>query len=75
MQRVAGQRNLCWPVGEGEIAPVPTTAPDAPRAASPAADQAVVLLNEAYITIDIVFSVVEMPGSMDDFALAQWAGE
>jgi len=36
------------------------------------ADEALVLLNEAHISIDIVFSVVEMPGSMDGFALAQW---
>jgi CheY-like chemotaxis protein len=36
------------------------------------ADEALVLLNEVDLSIDIVFSVVEMPGSMDGFALAQW---
>jgi len=36
------------------------------------ADEALVLLNESHISIDIVFSVVEMPGSIDGFALAQW---
>ncbi len=36
------------------------------------ADEALVLLNEAKLSIDLVFSVVEMPGSMDGFALAHW---
>jgi CheY-like chemotaxis protein len=36
------------------------------------ADEALTLLNESHISIDIVFSVVEMPGSMDGFAFAQW---
>ena len=36
------------------------------------ADEAVVLLNERTIQIDVVFSDVEMPGSMDGFGLARW---
>lgn len=36
------------------------------------ADEAIVLLNVPDINIDIAFSVVEMPGSMDGFGLAQW---
>ena len=36
------------------------------------ADEAVVLLQRPDIVIDIVFSDVEMPGSMDGFALARW---
>ena len=36
------------------------------------ADEAIVMLNEKNIQIDVVFSDVEMPGSMDGFGLAQW---
>ncbi len=36
------------------------------------ADEALALLNESHLRIDTVFSVVEMPGSMDGFGLAQW---
>lgn len=36
------------------------------------ADEAVELLGHTEIEIDIVFSDVEMPGSMDGFSLAKW---
>jgi DNA-binding NtrC family response regulator len=36
------------------------------------ADEAVLLLSEPEIRIDLVFTDVEMPGSMDGFALANW---
>jgi len=36
------------------------------------ADEAIVMLNQADINIDVVFSDVEMPGSMDGFGLAKW---
>jgi CheY-like chemotaxis protein len=39
------------------------------------ADEALVILNEPTITVDIVFSDVEMPGSLDGFGLARWVRE
>ena len=36
------------------------------------ADEAVKILEHAYVTIDLVFSDVAMPGMMDGFALARW---
>jgi CheY-like chemotaxis protein len=36
------------------------------------ADEAVVVLKQAQLPIDVLFSDVEMPGPMDGFALAQW---
>lgn len=36
------------------------------------ADEALIVLNDAKTTIDIVFSDVQMPGSMDGFGLAKW---
>ena len=36
------------------------------------ADEALLVLGKAEIEIDVVFTDVEMPGSMDGFALAQW---
>lgn len=36
------------------------------------ADEALVLLGHTEVEIDIVFSDVEMPGSMDGFSLAKW---
>src|SRR5437588_12045320 len=36
------------------------------------ADEAVVVLRQAELRIDVVLSDVEMPGSMDGFALARW---
>lgn len=36
------------------------------------ADEAIVMLNEPKIIIDVVFSDIEMSGSMDGFGLAQW---
>jgi len=36
------------------------------------AEEATVLLGHTEIEIDIVFSDVEMPGSMDGFSLAKW---
>lgn len=36
------------------------------------ADEAVKILEHAYVTIDLVFSDVVMPGTMDGFALARW---
>jgi CheY-like chemotaxis protein len=36
------------------------------------ADEAIVMLNQADINIDVVFSDLEMPGSMDGFGLAKW---
>lgn len=35
-------------------------------------DEALLVLGKAELEIDVVFSDVEMPGSMDGFALAQW---
>jgi CheY-like chemotaxis protein len=36
------------------------------------ADEALVVLQQPDIAIDVVFSDIEMPGSMDGFGLAQW---
>jgi CheY-like chemotaxis protein len=36
------------------------------------ADEAIVVLNEPNLTIDVLFSDIEMPGTMDGFGLAQW---
>jgi DNA-binding NtrC family response regulator len=36
------------------------------------ADEALLVLRKSELVIDIVFTDVEMPGSMDGFALAQW---
>src|SRR2546423_149146 len=36
------------------------------------ADEALVVLQRPDITIDIVFTDIEMPGTMDGFGLAQW---
>jgi CheY-like chemotaxis protein len=36
------------------------------------ADEAIVMLNQPDVKIDIVFSDVEMPGSMDGFGLSKW---
>lgn len=36
------------------------------------ADEALLVLRKSELAIDIVFTDVEMPGSMDGFALAQW---
>jgi DNA-binding NtrC family response regulator len=36
------------------------------------ADEAVEVLNQPHLRIDVLFSDIDMPGSMDGFALAQW---
>jgi DNA-binding response OmpR family regulator len=36
------------------------------------ADEAVMVLKRPDLEVDILFSDIEMPGSMDGFALAQW---
>lgn len=36
------------------------------------ADEAMVILQHAEIDVDVVFSDVEMPGSMDGFQLSKW---
>ena len=36
------------------------------------ADEAILVLQHEELTIDVVFTDVEMPGSMDGFGLAQW---
>lgn len=36
------------------------------------ADEALVVLRRSDLAIDVVFTDVEMPGSMDGFALSQW---
>jgi CheY-like chemotaxis protein len=36
------------------------------------ADEAVVVLKQPHVQIDVLFSDIDMPGSMDGFALAQW---
>jgi CheY-like chemotaxis protein len=36
------------------------------------ADEALVVLEQPDLRIDVLFSDIEMPGSMDGFALAQW---
>lgn len=35
-------------------------------------EEAVIVLNQAELKIDVVFSTVQMPGAMDGFALARW---
>jgi DNA-binding response OmpR family regulator len=39
------------------------------------ADEAVAILRSADIRVDIVFSDVQMPGTMDGFGLARWVRE
>jgi CheY-like chemotaxis protein len=36
------------------------------------ADEAMIILQHAEIDVDVVFSDVEMPGSMDGFQLSKW---
>lgn len=36
------------------------------------ADEAIIILEQANLKIDIVFSDIEMPGSMDGFGLSRW---
>ena len=36
------------------------------------ADEAILVLQREELTIDVVFTDTEMPGSMDGFALSQW---
>jgi CheY-like chemotaxis protein len=36
------------------------------------ADEAMIILHHAEIDVDVVFSDVEMPGSMDGFQLSKW---
>jgi CheY-like chemotaxis protein len=36
------------------------------------ADEAIVVLKQAHLQIDVLFSDIEMPGPMDGFGLAQW---
>jgi CheY-like chemotaxis protein len=36
------------------------------------ADEAIVVLKQDHLQIDVLFSDIEMPGSMDGFGLAQW---
>ena len=36
------------------------------------ADEALLVLRKSELEIDVVFTEVEMPGSMDGFALSQW---
>src|SRR5262245_44894279 len=35
-------------------------------------EEAVIVLMQAELKIDVVFSTVQMPGAMDGFALARW---
>ena len=37
------------------------------------ADEAVLVLKQRDLVVDVLFSDIEMPGSMDGFALAQWS--
>jgi CheY-like chemotaxis protein len=37
------------------------------------ADEAVLVLKQPDLVVDVLFSDIEMPGSMDGFALAQWS--
>ncbi len=37
------------------------------------ADEAIVVLKQPQLAIDVIFSDIEMPGSMDGFGLAKWA--
>jgi CheY-like chemotaxis protein len=36
------------------------------------ADEAILVLQQPELTIDVVFTDIEMPGPMDGFGLAQW---
>jgi CheY-like chemotaxis protein len=36
------------------------------------ADEAVLVLGHQHLAVDILFSDIDMPGSMDGFGLAQW---
>jgi DNA-binding NtrC family response regulator len=36
------------------------------------AEEAVLVLKQSSLAVDVLFSEVEMPGAMDGFALAQW---
>ena len=36
------------------------------------ADEAIVVLKQDHLQIDVLFSDIEMPGAMDGFGLAQW---
>lgn len=36
------------------------------------ADEALLVLRKSEVEVDVVFTDIEMPGSMDGFALAQW---
>jgi CheY-like chemotaxis protein len=36
------------------------------------ADEALMVLQQSELTINVVFTDIEMPGSMDGFALSQW---
>jgi CheY-like chemotaxis protein len=36
------------------------------------ADEALIVLGQKEVAVDIVFSDIEMPGTMDGFELAQW---
>ena len=36
------------------------------------ADEAVIVLKQPNVAVDVLFSDVDMPGSMDGFALSQW---
>jgi CheY-like chemotaxis protein len=37
------------------------------------ADEAVLVLKQPDLVVDVLFTDIEMPGSMDGFALAQWS--
>jgi CheY-like chemotaxis protein len=37
------------------------------------ADEALQVLQQSQLTVDVLFSDVEMPGSLDGFGLSQWA--
>lgn len=37
------------------------------------ADEAVVVLGELQLAVEVIFSDIDMPGAMDGFGLAQWA--
>jgi DNA-binding LytR/AlgR family response regulator len=37
------------------------------------ADEPIVVLQQPQLAVDVIFSDIEMPGSMDGFGLAQWA--
>jgi CheY-like chemotaxis protein len=37
------------------------------------ADEAIAVLKQAEIVVDVIFSDIDMPGTMDGFGLARWA--